>query len=1126
MCEIDPATGSVCLEEEDFSLNGDIPFFFRRRYNNFSAYAGTLGVGWIHPYDIHLRVAVNQISLVDAEARQVALPGLENATRIEVPGEGIVAERNDVSIQLHYPDQKTLTFSGRSIGEGRLPLIAIDQTDENSVFLSYNHLGQLSELKTSSFHKLLFQYRSGLLEKIVATSSGESRVLATYRYAASGQLAEVYDAENRPLGYEYSGHLLTRIQNRMGGSTYIQYDDQGRATARWQDGFSRFRQIQYDDRKRTRLVTDSLGQRMLYRFNENNLLVATAMPDGTETERAYDDGNQPIFVDGIGPQTICIVEEGTDSISVVDPDTGISEVKFDERNRIVEDIEPGGDINRYEYNERNQLTREIDPVGATTSAVYDESGAVVERQLPLGNRIRFERPTENRLEVTDSLGALYVSDRDAFQNVARLETASGRSTFFEHDPFGRMTRMESRGATARRWYDFNGKITASTDLLGNKTEYRRDPFGLVLSWTTPAQRRFEYSYDSERRMVASHSSDGFECRFGYDVHGRVVRMRLRDGREDSVSYLDTGETLVESNSGGITTRYSFDSSGLITGIQAASGSIEYEYDDRGNLARTQCQGHSVSRVFGAASRLKTEAQDGFTIEYEHNAAGLVTSRKDSSGRLTEYTYDLRGQLLTIADSTQGTFEITRDGLGAKARQASPNGIHKLYEFDRHDLLTRTSTRTAAGRVLCERRYQYGPDSALVGSQTVGFESVQFRYDSEYQLLAVEGEGQPSESFRYDADHNILYDSRLGHHELEKGRLLRAGPVEYEYDELGRPTTRIINGAITKLEFGLRGLLRTATLPDGTTYRYEYDGLGRRVSKVGPTLSVRYYWDQDVLLREERDSPDGQEVIEYLFIPETFVPLGHTINGTRYYYDVDQRSMIREVYDVDGQLAASFSYSAYGLRTAARLTQLQADFPFRLIGQYYDPETGLHYNRFRYYDPETGRYLTPDPYLHQVEHNPYSFSPNPINFVDPYGLMPFPYADNVAFLEEQAANNGGWYECVNCGFRNKNRVFAFCSETGRPVGDGAFHGGHIIAEANNGGNDPRTNGQMEGGTCNCSKGKRDKSGLTCMDKYSDIHNSDRTTTQNKANRAKRKKEAKKRKKAREARAARKKTRRRR
>jgi RHS repeat-associated protein len=36
------------------------------------------------------------------------------------------------------------------------------------------------------------------------------------------------------------------------------------------------------------------------------------------------------------------------------------------------------------------------------------------------------------------------------------------------------------------------------------------------------------------------------------------------------------------------------------------------------------------------------------------------------------------------------------------------------------------------------------------------------------------------------------------------------------------------------------------------------------------------------------------------------------------------------------------------------------FPLRLPGQYYDQETGLHYNYHRTYDPATGRYIQSDP----------------------------------------------------------------------------------------------------------------------------------------------------------------------
>ncbi|GAB0063566.1 hypothetical protein IBA8401_45980 [Pseudomonas syringae] len=58
---------------------------------------------------------------------------------------------------------------------------------------------------------------------------------------------------------------------------------------------------------------------------------------------------------------------------------------------------------------------------------------------------------------------------------------------------------------------------------------------------------------------------------------------------------------------------------------------------------------------------------------------------------------------------------------------------------------------------------------------------------------------------------------------------------------------------------------------------------------------------------------------------------------------------------------------------------------RFQGQYFDVETGLHYNTFRYYDPEIGRFITQDPIGLSGGDNLYQYAPNPNGWVDPFGL---------------------------------------------------------------------------------------------------------------------------------------------
>ncbi|MGR5149724.1 RHS repeat-associated core domain-containing protein, partial [Photobacterium alginatilyticum] len=102
-------------------------------------------------------------------------------------------------------------------------------------------------------------------------------------------------------------------------------------------------------------------------------------------------------------------------------------------------------------------------------------------------------------------------------------------------------------------------------------------------------------------------------------------------------------------------------------------------------------------------------------------------------------------------------------------------------------------------------------------------------------------------------------------------------------------------------------------------------------------------------------------------------------------------------------------------------------PLRFQGQYFDEESGLHYNRFRYYDPKAGRFIHQDPIGLLGGLNPYQYAPNPVQWVDPLGLSckegaavvavarAVPYkptlnvlSNNVIKLTTQAAANDALY----------------------------------------------------------------------------------------------------------------------
>ncbi|MFS2100430.1 RHS repeat domain-containing protein [Variovorax sp. Varisp85] len=117
-----------------------------------------------------------------------------------------------------------------------------------------------------------------------------------------------------------------------------------------------------------------------------------------------------------------------------------------------------------------------------------------------------------------------------------------------------------------------------------------------------------------------------------------------------------------------------------------------------------------------------------------------------------------------------------------------------------------------------------------------------------------------------------------------------------------------------------------------------------------------------------------------------------------FYQCDHLGTPQELTDHEGRIAWSASYKAWGeAKQAISEAGRKAGFrnPIRFQGQYFDDETGLHYNRYRYYDPVSGRFVSSDPIGLLGGTNLHAAVPNPTGWIDSNGLSPAEILKKVA-----------------------------------------------------------------------------------------------------------------------------------
>ena len=126
-------------------------------------------------------------------------------------------------------------------------------------------------------------------------------------------------------------------------------------------------------------------------------------------------------------------------------------------------------------------------------------------------------------------------------------------------------------------------------------------------------------------------------------------------------------------------------------------------------------------------------------------------------------------------------------------------------------------------------------------------------------------------------------------------------------------------------------------------------------QAGATI---FHYDFDGQLIAE-STPQGAFTKEYLYMGRIRMAMADPQTGAIYYYMNDRLGTPQIMTDADGEIVWMAAYKPFGEAQVHPNSTIVNNL--RLPGQYYDQETGLHYNYHRYYDPSTGRYLRPDPF---------------------------------------------------------------------------------------------------------------------------------------------------------------------
>lgn len=253
----------------------------------------------------------------------------------------------------------------------------------------------------------------------------------------------------------------------------------------------------------------------------------------------------------------------------------------------------------------------------------------------------------------------------------------------------------------------------------------------------------------------------------------------------------------------------------------------------------------------------------------------------------------------------------------------------------------------------------------------------------------------TDSFTYDSNGNrtsgIIQGSAFSATYDDQDRILTYGSRTYNYNNNG-DLSRIQWNVTDKTDFvyDVLGNLKQVTLPTGTVLTYSMDGLNNRVYKTAAgSYNYRYLYDDQKRVVAHISGANALTK-EFIYASRQTVPDYMITGGNKFRIISDHLGSPRLVVRIDsGVVVQRIDYNTLGLVTADSSPGFQ---PYAFAGGIHDTHTQLVKFGARDYDPRsTGRWMTKDPIgFDGGDVNLYGYVLNdPINFVDPSGLMGMP-----------------------------------------------------------------------------------------------------------------------------------------